>query len=376
MTVNNNAFNVKYKDEFKIAAKNMVGSIMMYELDVTDDSYNVYYMEPLESDINSNPPRMVLKALKSFYEKTGISYSGMVDRMYDVLIRLSASYEFHLMNEKLSIKDGVLVFESGNSEDMRLKRLVRLGISQSETWEIDSNNIINIEKYIHSSRPNFISDAYSNFFAVNSEIKTHIIDNLPDINFPSYLIESYVYLKSLQMPKYHSQEQCAIANEIYNRSIQKQSSKCYPIEHNLIINQNLDVKAKNEKIHEPLLFLFLTFSVSCKPEEIVWEAIKYESIIKLYQNILSYKDEKNIPMVGRIVGSDFYKSVRKASYMMIKDKVEFSQNESKIFTGSDYEENNKDSEVEIEILRLMSSNLPSSMWDDGAELPASWLALL
>lgn len=376
MLINNQSLTPEVKDDLLYAAKALIGSVLLYELSTDDDGYDDAWGEPVEEFLETSPPRIIVKALRAFYEKNNLSYNQMVSKMYDIIISLSETYRFDLNNERLLSREGVIFFESGDSKDSNLKRLVKMGISFNETWEVSSANLSDMDKSLTSSRPNFISTVYSSFFDVPKIYKEHIIDNLPDINFPSYLLEAFIYLKYIQMPKKHDNEKCKLANEIYNRSVVKYSKTGYLIEHNLTINPKLDVRARAERIHEPLLLLFLTFPVSCKPEEIVWESLPYDKIISLYRTVLSYRSENNVPLIGRIVSEGFYKDARKATYMLIHDTTVHEKPESNIFTGSDYSELNKNKSKEDEIVQLMASSLPSSMWAAGSELPASWLDLL
>lgn len=376
MLINNQPLTPEIKDDFLYAAKAFVGSVLLYELSTDDDGYDDAWADPVETFLETSPPRMIVKALRALYEKNNLSYNQMVSKMYEILITLSQTYRFDLNNERLSSREGVIFFESGDSKDSNLKRLVKMGISFNETWEVSSANLSDIDKSLTSSRPNFISTVYDRFFDVPKIYKEHIIDNLPDINFPSYLLEAFIYLKYIQMPKKHDNEKCKLANEIYNRSVVKYSKTGYLIEHNLTINPTLDMRARNEKVHESLLLLFLTFPVSCKPEEIVWESLPYDKIINLYIRLLSYRREENIPLIGRVVSDGFYKDARKASYMLIHDTTVYEKQESNIFTGSDYYDANISKSKEDEIVQLMASSLPSNMWAAGSELPASWLDLL
>lgn len=359
------------------AAKNIVGSIMMYEMETTDDRFNYLYFNPTESYTISNPPRLILKALKSFYTKNNMSYNMMVERMVNVLQYTLKTYPFEVSNEKITIRNKLLHFESGDSSNKGLNRLVRMGISHNQSWYVASNNPADIEKYMHTSQPNIISTIYSYFFNVPDADRKHIIDNLPDINFPSYLLEAYIYLKFLQKPKHHNSDACTASNTIYNRALQKSKTQTYPITHRSIIDEKLDIKARISNIHEPLLLMYLTFHISCIPEPIVWEAIHYDEIINLYQKIVSYKNDEGQNMVGRIVGEDFYQSARKASFMLIFETTSFKNTETKsTFTGEDYKESQKTEKTIQQILTLMSSNIPSSLWKETQSLPASWLELL
>lgn len=365
----------------------MLGDESLYVTSPEDSKYDEVYLNPESIYIESNPPILLVKALNHFMRANHMGYDELIKASSKAFYKSLEEYDFIKSGEYLEEDEtsGLLKLSYGNYQDLKLDRLIRSGVSGLKRWRIVAGDF----KSQHDAMIpyNFFASVYSVLFNVTGSLRTHIVDTLPDINYPAIMLEAYIYLRSLRIPEVHFDKTCQQAIEKYNRSltIDKDNDfilQTYPINQNIEIDDLLDKKAKIQEPYEVMLLLFLCFPASCNNDEIIWEALPYYELYSLLKQIISFRREDGTSIVGRVVSDNFYKDMRKAVFIKIQTtakKKETTEITSSVFTGLDIV---NPSQYEIftavnnEIVNFMASGLPSDMWFESSDLPASWIALL
>ena len=365
----------------------MLGDENLYNISTEDSNYDYTYSNPKNIYNHNNPPIILLKALHHYMKSNSLTYDDLIKLSVKAFNSTLDSYNFLNTGEVLQEdeKNGLLELSYGNYQDLKLDRLIRSGVSGLKRWRIVAGDFKSIQDVVLPY--NFFTAIYSELFNVDQLTREHIIDTLPDINYPAVTLEAYIYLRSLRTPETHFDKTCKQAIDKYNRNLKIDPEndfvlQTYPINQGSEVDDILDKKAK---IHEPydiMLMLFLCFPASCNNDEIIWDALPYYDLYALMKAILSFHRDDNTLIIGRIVSEDFYKDMRKAVFLKIQStaiKTDTAEITSSVFTGMDIVKPNQYeifTAVNKEIVNFMSSGLPSDLWFSSSELPASWIALL
>lgn len=372
----------------------MLGDERLYTTHPEEVVYDEIYLHPETSNPSDSPPVIVLKALRKLMIENNADYDWLVNKAVKTFESALETYDFVGTGEKIEQdqETGLLKLMYGNYYDIKLDRLIKSGVSGVKRWRLLAGNYENQRDAMIPY--NFFSEVFRALFNVPVSARSHILRVIPNIHYPSLTLEAFVYLKFLRMPETHYDKTCLQAVEKYNRNIHVDPEndfimQTYPItirnEDEIIpdmVDEILDRKAKLHEPYEPMLLLFLCFSASCKNDEIVWDTIPYYELYSLMKTILTYKRNDNTSIIGRIISDSFYKDMRKAVFIKIQSSVKRQETveiSSSVFTGIDIIKPSKEelfAAANEEIINYMSSGLPSEMWSDSSELPASWIALL
>lgn len=366
----------------------MLGSPEIYHVTPENSDFDLTYLNVNQSYGQDNIPLIMVKALRVYMQNENINYIDLIDRLTTIFYECLESYDFDISEEKIEqdIQSGLLKTSHGNYNDLKLDRLIKSGASGLKRWRVIAGDY---SLMFESMIPyNFFTYMFEKLFNVNMQLRKHIIDTLPSISYPSFMLESYIYLRTFRMPNQHYDKTCDQAIEKYNRSLQDVDPdtdfllQTYPITKDEHVDDVLDRKARIHEPYEIMLLLFLSFSASCKNDEIIWDVMPYYKMYGIIKNIMSFKREDGSIIAGRIISENFYEDMRRAVFIQIQStahKTQSVQITSSVFTGLDIvKPSNNDifTAVNTEIVNLMASGLPSKMWSEGNDLPASWLALL
>lgn len=366
----------------------MLGKPELYEVNTEETVYDSIYCT-YEEEYNVDTPSLIfVKALRTYMKANSLDYAELVYSICDIFYDSLNNYDFSSSEEFLEedIKTGMLRLSHGNYNDLKLDRLIKSGVSGLKRWRFVTGD------FKTQSDPlipyNFFTYIFQNLFNVDPAVRSHIIVTLPNIVYPSMMLESYIYLRSLRMPEMHFDKTCQQAINKYNKSLSDVDPdtdfllQTYPITQSEYVDEALDRKARIHEPYEPMLLLFLCFSASCNNDEIIWDVMPYYEMYGLIKNVMSFKRDDGTIIAGRIVSDNFYSDMRRAVFIKIQStasKKETVEVTSSVFTGLDVvkpSSNEIFAAVNDEIVNFMASGLPSSMWAEGSELPASWIALL
>ena len=367
--------------------RKLLGSEKLYQSAPEDLTYDAMFIEEAKSNNNAYIPLIIIKALYIKMRNMKTDYEGLVQAMVNAFTYNLEVYDFEKHGEILEEDDAshILRLTYGNYNDLSLDRLIKAGVSGLQRWRMLPGDFRS--QHDASIPYNFFTSVYQKLFNVPSNLRQHLLYTIPSINYPSIMLESYIYLKSLRMPDMHFEKTCNQAILKYNNSLEIDKDydfilQTYPITQDINIDDILDRKAKIHEPYEVMLLLFLCFSASCKNDEIVWDALSYYELYALTKNIIEYTRPDESIIAGRVISENFYKDMRKAVFIKIQStatktsKVEIT---SSVFTGADIiKPSNEEifTAVNTEIINFMASGLPSDMWVSSSELPASWIALL
>lgn len=356
----NHSLKIALQDIESIAdttAEMLLGSPSIYTYSPLHDKYNETFL-----DANHGPLLLHL-ALNMYMHTTGYTFVEMKERMKKLLIKALDSYPFTKQEEEIEVKNGVFVVRKNSGLSERQHVLIKMRAAHSESWEVNPRFLYTIN-YTQSSI-NFFTYLYSNFFKVNRDIRKHLISSLPNINFPSVLLESYVYIKS-QTAGYLHTKHCEQQIENYNSFGETGvSQNFFPSDNGILIDFQLDTRAKNNNTYEALLYLFLAFPICCDDNDTVWETIQYDDMYQvLYQMI--YDKEK---YKGRLTHEVIVGDLKKAQSILLKGSVEYS-------SFIKVADKNYENSIVNDILFLMGTNLSREVWEDTKDLPDDWISLL
>lgn len=366
----------------------MLGTPEMYNVNPENSDFDLMYLKPSQKYGQDNIPLILVKALLHFMDVEKLNYIDLLDRVNQTFYECLDMYDFDIADEKIEqdLQTGLLKISHGNYNDLKLDRLIKSGVSGLKRWRMISGDY---SAMFDANIPyNFFTYIFERMFNVNPTLRNHIIKTLPSITYPSFMLEAYIYLKSFRIPKIHYDKTCSQAISKYNNSLKDVDPETefllqtYPITTDDNIDDVLDKKAKIHEPHEIMLLLFLSFAASCKNDEIIWDVMPYYKMYGLVKNIMSFKRDDGSIIAGRIVSKNFYEDIRRAVFIQIQSTAHKTKNveiTSSVFTGLDIvQPTNNDifTAVNTEVVNLMASGLPSKMWSDGNDLPASWISLL
>lgn len=365
----------------------LMGDEPLYDNTTDNIMYDELYSTPNTITGHSQPPRIIVKALRAYMVNNSIDYNILHKRVGKILFKISQTYDFGFTNEKLTVDpvEQLMQVSYGESPDRHMQKLVKIGVSGRNYWMVTAGRYSNIDD--PNIPYNFFTSIYKHLFRVPENIRAHIVSTIPNIRYPSILLESYIYLRYLTMPEQHYDKTCEIAISKYNKNLEKYEQNVniiLPIQPQLRIDETINKKAQKTISYETLLLTLLCFPASCNNEEIMWELISYTQIYNLVLNILTFERPDSTIIAGRIISEEFYKDMHKALFMKVnstifKPETPTTSHNSEVFTGSNIKHEttvNLFTALDDEIINYMASGLPSNMWFDSSELPASWIALL
>lgn len=344
---------VGMSDAIDNTAHALLGSRALHSINPLNDSYNEEFLK------NNHGPSILHMAFNMYRISNNLSYEDMHARMQKLIIKGLESYPFEAQDEEIEVRNGILVLRKTQGLSDRQNKLYKMRATYVDNWEVNPKNLITL--YNTKSEINFFTYIYSSFFKVDRNLRKHFISALPNINFPSVLLESYCYIKSITAA-YPNTSMCKTQMENYNSyGSKKEIANFFVSEKAIIIDFTMDTKARNNKSYEPLLYMYLAFPICCDDNDTIWETIDYPKIYNIISDMLSsvslYK--------GRLTSSLIISDLKKAHSLILKDSVEFNvKEELKVKT------------VEENILFLMSTNISNDLWEATKDLPEDWISLL
>jgi hypothetical protein len=354
-----NSFNLSDDKLTKVlddTAEKLLGSRNIFDIRPLNDGYNEAFL-----DSNHGSPLLHL-ALNLYYSSNTHTFDGMKERMSRILRKGLTAYPFDSQGEEIEVRDGLLVLKKKNSLSDKENILYKIRASYIEDWEVNPSKLMSL--YKAKSEINFFTYAYSSFFKVDRELRKHIISSLPNINFGSILLESYVYIKSITS-SYPLTKSCIIELENYNKFAEKYKGvNFYKSEDSILIDSQTDIRARSGDVYEPLLYLYLAFPICCDDNATIWETINYDSLFFIISKMLEDSSNYN----GRLSNNLIIDDLKKAQSILLKGSVEYSALLN--------DEGQGKKTIEEDILFLMSTNISNELWESTRDLPEDWLSLL
>jgi hypothetical protein len=340
-------------DVIENTAHALLGSRNLHSINPLNDSYNEEFLK------NNHGPSLLHMAFNIYRTNNDLSYEDMHARMEKLLAKGITSYPFEAQDEEVEIRNGLIVLRKVQGLSDRQNKLYKMRATYADTWEVNPKNLMTL--YATKSEINFFTYIYSSFFRVDRTLRKHLISSLPNINFPSVLLESYCYIKSVTS-MYPNTKMCPSQMDNYNNHASKNDiDNFFVSEKGIIIDFTMDTKARNSKSYEPLLYMYLAFPICCDDNDTIWETINYNKMYKIVSDMLSsvalYK--------GRLSTSIIISDLKKAHSLILKDSVEFNT-----------ELDMKAKTAEDNILFLMSTNISNDLWEATKDLPEDWISLL
>lgn len=334
----------------------LLGNRYIYDVNPLNDNYNETFLN------NNHGPLLLHLALSMYAQHNNAAFDDMQERMKRIVLKSLETYPFSSQEEELEVKNGVLVAKKATVMSDRQNSLYKMRATGNESWELNPKHLGSLGGT--DSTINFFTYIYSSFFKVDRTQRKHFIAALPNINFPSVILEAYVYIKSLTA-EYVNLPSCKIQLNNYNKYMHKRpSSDFYSSDEGIVIDYNMDKRAKSRMAYENLLYIYLAFPICCEDNDTIWETLEYDKLYKIIWLMLNDKEKYK----GRLTNSIIFDDLKKSQSLLLKGSVDYSD-------AIQVTDASKKDIIE-EITFLMGTNISNDLWEQTKDLPDDWISLL